>query len=84
MHSRFPENRLPEEALAFFAPQMVMALEHLERNEVIHRDIKAENYLLRASGFLMLSDFGLSTSVGSTDSMGKFADGALVGTPEVR
>ena len=45
--------------LIFFTKQIINGLEILERNELIHFDIKPENILIFTELYLKLSDFGL-------------------------
>ena len=49
--------------LQFFCLQIVNGLEYLERNELIHFDIKPENILIFLNLALKLSDFGLLKEV---------------------
>lgn len=39
---------------------MVLALEHLHKNNVIYRDLKPENVLINYDGYIKITDFGLS------------------------
>ena len=52
--------RLEEEAIKFYAVQIVDALGHLHSNDIIHRDLKLENILVNANGYITLIDFGVS------------------------
>ncbi|KAI4323146.1 hypothetical protein L6164_022776 [Bauhinia variegata] len=52
-------NRLPVQAVRFFAAEVLVALEYLHANGVVYRDLKPENVLLREDGHIMLSDFDL-------------------------
>ncbi|KAK9269447.1 hypothetical protein L1049_001221 [Liquidambar formosana] len=54
-----PGNRLPVEAVRFFAAEVLVALEYLHALGVVYRDLKPENVLLREDGHIMLSDFDL-------------------------
>lgn len=54
-----PANRLPVQAVRFFAAEVLVALEYLHALGVIYRDLKPENVLLREDGHVMLSDFDL-------------------------
>ncbi|KAL6999771.1 Serine/threonine-protein kinase wag1 [Sarracenia purpurea var. burkii] len=54
-----PGNRLPVEAVRFFAAEVLVALEYLHAIGVVYRDLKPENVLLRDDGHIMLSDFDL-------------------------
>jgi protein-serine/threonine kinase len=54
-----PANRLPLQAVRFFAAEVLVALEYLHALGVVYRDLKPENVLLREDGHIMLSDFDL-------------------------
>lgn len=54
-----PGNRLPVQAVRFFAAEVLVALEYLHALGIIYRDLKPENILLREDGHIMLSDFDL-------------------------
>mmetsp|Transcript_71073 Transcript_71073/g.171982 ORF Transcript_71073/g.171982 Transcript_71073/m.171982 type:complete len:659 (+) Transcript_71073:248-2224(+) len=73
------EGRFDEHRSAFYAAQIVLALEHLHNQSVIYRDLKPENVLLDHNGNVRLTDFGLSKeNVPSTDSGAH----SFCGTPE--
>lgn len=44
----------------FYIGELVLALEHLHKLGIIHRDIKGKNILLDQDGHIVLIDFGLS------------------------
>jgi serine/threonine protein kinase len=52
--------RLDEDEVRFYAGQVVLALEYLHKHGIIYRDLKPENILLSHTGYLVLTDFGLS------------------------
>ncbi|KAF5728214.1 serine/threonine-protein kinase WAG1-like [Tripterygium wilfordii] len=54
-----PGNRLPVQAVRFFAAEVLIALEYLHALGIVYRDLKPENILLREDGHIMLSDFDL-------------------------
>jgi len=53
------EVRLSEERAKFYAAEIVLALEHLHKYNIVYRDLKPENILLDATGHIALCDFGL-------------------------
>ncbi|KAF2473274.1 kinase-like protein [Lindgomyces ingoldianus] len=60
-HHLASERMFPEDTVAFYMAEMVLALDHLHRTVgVIYRDLKPENCLLDSEGHLLLTDFGLS------------------------
>jgi len=67
-----------EDAVLFYAAEVVSALDAVHRLSVVYRDLKPENLLLTARGHLKLTDFGLAKmDVGRLS--GAFS---LCGTPE--
>ncbi|KAL3508887.1 hypothetical protein ACH5RR_028288 [Cinchona calisaya] len=54
-----PSNRLPIDAVRFYAAEVLVALEYLHANGIVYRDLKPENILVREDGHIMLSDFDL-------------------------
>ena len=55
-----PSKRFPEHIARFYAAEILVALKHLHQAGIIHRDIKASNILVDASGHVKLCDLGLS------------------------
>ena len=54
------ENYLHEAVARFYTAEMILCVEEAHRLQVIHRDIKPDNFLISASGHLKISDFGLA------------------------
>ncbi|XP_063022452.1 serine/threonine-protein kinase PAK 1-like isoform X1 [Melospiza melodia melodia] len=46
-----------------FLAQCLQGLDFLHANDVIHRDVKSDNILLRTDGSVKLADFGLATQL---------------------
>nr|AML76307.1 putative LOV domain-containing protein [Xerophyllum asphodeloides] len=57
---RQPLKTLKEEAVRFYAAEVVIALEYLHCQGIIYRDLKPENILLQRDGHVSLTDFDLS------------------------
>ncbi|KAF8665581.1 hypothetical protein AX16_000039 [Volvariella volvacea WC 439] len=54
------ETRFSEERARFYIAELILALEHLHKHNIVYRDLKPENILLDATGHVALCDFGLS------------------------
>ena len=52
--------KFDKNATRFYAGCVIMALEHLHSMDIIYRDLKPENLLLNAKGYLQLTDFGFA------------------------
>lgn len=52
--------RFKEDAARFYASNILLALEHLHAKNILYRDLKPENVLVGADGYIKLTDFGLS------------------------
>ncbi|XP_063038927.1 serine/threonine-protein kinase PAK 1-like [Melospiza melodia melodia] len=54
---------LSEDEMAAISWECLQGLDFLHANEVIHRDVKSDNILLRTDGSVKLADFGLATQL---------------------
>ncbi|KAL9125850.1 MAG: hypothetical protein Q9217_005005 [Psora testacea] len=54
------EGRFGELRAKFYIAELILALEHLHKFNIVYRDLKPENILLDATGHIALCDFGLS------------------------
>ncbi|XP_016394679.1 hormonally up-regulated neu tumor-associated kinase homolog A-like [Sinocyclocheilus rhinocerous] len=64
MNHIYEKKRLEEREVQKYVRQLVMAVEHLHRAGVVHRDLKIENLLLDEQDNIKLIDFGLSNCAG--------------------
>jgi serine/threonine protein kinase len=60
MFYHMKESKMNENAIRFYAAEILLALEHLHDHNIIYRDLKPENILLDKTGHIKLADFGLS------------------------
>ena len=52
--------KLPVWKILKWSRQATLAVQHLQRNNVVHRDIKSSNFVINAHDVLKLCDFGLA------------------------
>ncbi|KAL8272266.1 hypothetical protein Esti_003783 [Eimeria stiedai] len=72
------DRKFTESRARFYAAELLLALEHLHKHNVIYRDLKPENVLLDAEGHVRLTDFGLSKSGIADNNSAR----SICGTPE--
>lgn len=54
------KGRFNESQAKFYLGQIILALEFLHTRKIIYRDLKPENVVLDAHGYIKLTDFGLA------------------------
>ncbi|KAM8975323.1 hormonally up-regulated neu tumor-associated kinase [Pelodytes ibericus] len=64
MHKIYERKILEENEARKYIRQLILAVEHLHRAGVVHRDLKIENLLLDENNNIKLIDFGLSNCAG--------------------
>lgn len=78
------ETAFSEERAKFYTAELVLALDHLHKYNVIYRDLKPENILLDSNGHVALTDFGLcKENVAYDDVTNTFCGTAEYLAPEV-
>lgn len=53
-----PKQRLPEDRVRFYVAEIILALAYLHQMNLIYRDLKPQNVLLRDNGHIQLVDLG--------------------------
>jgi methyl-accepting chemotaxis protein/predicted Ser/Thr protein kinase len=74
--------RLPVPVSLTVGKQLCRALEVAHEQGVIHRDIKPQNIVVEANGFLKVMDFGIARLANPPKGKGLTEQGMAIGTPD--
>lgn len=68
----------------FYAAEVILALDHLHKFGIIHRDVKPENILLNDGMHILITDFGSAKILDDENAQedGRKRRNSFVGTPE--
>ena len=69
------KERFPESQILDYITQICLALQHVHKKKIIHRDLKSGNVFLMQSGIIKLGDFGIAKVIKSKKAQ------TMVGTP---
>eukprot|EP00755_Sulcionema_specki_P026992 Sspe_Gene.86910::Locus_57723_Transcript_1_1_Confidence_1.000_Length_2568::g.86910::m.86910/K04373/RPS6KA; ribosomal protein S6 kinase alpha-1/2/3/6 len=58
-----PGNHFDEARAKYYLAEVALALDHLQKNDIVHRDLKAENIVLDAEGHIVVTDFGFASYI---------------------
>lgn len=84
LHHIFNRQKLfKEDAVRFYTAQIVLGIGKLHENGVCHRDLKLENVMVAANGYLKIVDFGLAKMLGRGQVANSFCGTAEYFAPEM-
>lgn len=69
--------KLEEKYCAVIIREMLIALQYIHKEGIIHRDIKAANVLINTDGHVKLCDFGVAAQLSSS----QYKRTSMIGTP---
>ncbi len=76
------EGRMEPERALDVVTQTARALEHAQKNGIIHRDVKPENIIIDEEGHVKLADLGLAKNIGMAQEASMTVEGQVMGTPQ--
>ena len=80
---REPSKMLPELHVRSYASMIVLGLRAIHDAGLVYRDLKPENLLVRANGYLCLADFGLAATLAECRKKGTQVGTAMYQAPEL-
>ncbi|KAL5010170.1 hypothetical protein ScPMuIL_012475 [Solemya velum] len=83
IHYLAARGKLTEKEGAFYLRQMVSAIDHMHSSNIVHRDLKLENFLLDKQNVIKLIDFGLSNVFHGDTSLTTQCGSPVYTAPEV-
>lgn len=83
MFTLLQKGALPEDHVRFYIAELIVALEHIHKQDIVYRDIKLENVLIDADGHIKLVDFGLCKKLGPRGRSKSFCGTVEYMAPEV-
>ena len=70
------EGSFPEATARFYAANVLLAMSHLHSLGIVYRDLKPENLLIDAEGYVKMADFGFAKYIGTQKTF------TICGTPD--
>ncbi|KAJ6639610.1 Ribosomal protein S6 kinase alpha-5, partial [Pseudolycoriella hygida] len=74
---------LSEDVAIFYIAELIVALERMHEQNIVHRDIKVENVMIDKDGHIQLVDFGLSTKLRPRQRTNSHCGSDLYMSPEI-
>jgi tRNA A-37 threonylcarbamoyl transferase component Bud32 len=82
LHAAIASGPLPLPDVLAWAAQICAGLDYAHQHQLVHRDVKPANILIREDGQVKVGDFGLAKLVGSTRDLSLTQSQVSLGTPD--